>query len=298
MYYSKRSWLLIKNLVLAILVALFCAPILGAQNNAQEPRMQFMVGSGLLINAIPTQNSADINLQGVVPKIPLKVYETLDLQLQAEFLYRFKTWFHAGASFQQSFILMPSVAIEDNLRRSSSTNDYTANYYMISNIRLSSFIPKIAIDLLPKATDEHLFLEAGLNVNYVFFKTDFLTETDGPDSEWDNFVGSGAETYKRNGWNLGWQMGARWVDYFSEHWGYSLYFTYQPYTFKPTHMQLTKYTLNGQDLTSTLNARQREYNFGNPEADNPTNPNAPTELAEESYSFRTFILGISVNYRF
>lgn len=282
---------------LGFVLSMLCAPSLGAQT--QQHKFQLMLGTGLSFNAIPNQSSADIALQGVIPKMPLEVFETLDLQFELRAQYAFAKWLYAGLSFQQSIILLPSKDINENRRHSFTMLDgSTADFYVTNNIKFTTIRPGIAIDILPNNDDENLFLEVGLNLTYTSFKPRFLTEIEVADEYWNNFVGSGTEIYKRNGWALSWQMDMRWVDYFSENWGYSLYFNYQPLTFRPQKMELTMYELNGEELTNTLTTRQRAYNFGNPESDNPQNPNAPTELTEEKYVFRGFVLGFGVNYRF
>lgn len=268
--------------------------------NAQEGIPKYMVefSTCMKVTSIPKQVIPDFTSIGKIPKEELSLYATFDLQLQGSFQYEIKPWLYAGVSMQHSFTLYRSLAIEENRRYSYMYDDGRADFYFVNDYRFTSVSPVISINILPKKNLEKLFFDFTLSATYVTLKTEFLTVIDEPLEVYYNFFGSGTEVYKRSGLQLSWQLGARWVDYFTEHWGYSVYLNYQPLTYRPKSMQLVTYELNGTDLTNTLTTREREYNFGNAEKDNPNNPNAPAELSTEEYRFRSFLFGVGINYRF
>lgn len=151
----------------------------------------------------------------------------------------------------------------------------------------------IGYDVLPKQPDEDLLISFGggvcFNRNVNRFVYDGLTPP---------FTDLGAEKFVRKGTSFIWSGSLRWVDYFSTHWGYSVFAEYSATRVEPSKMTMTEFHVNGVDELNTLTTRQKEYEFGDVAGDEPTNKNKPKILPKEYYEYAFFTIGVGVHYRF
>jgi hypothetical protein len=154
----------------------------------------------------------------------------------------------------------------------------------------------LGYDFLPKKPDEDLILLVSGGGVYHRYVTGHKSYPNGEPTT--PFQDVGEERFVRKGFALSWGLQLRWTDYFSAHWGYSVFGEYNGMRVEPTKMSMTRFLVNSQDQLGTLTTRQREYVFGNAANDNPANNNIPKVLPAEFYDYRFYTIGVGVNYRF
>jgi hypothetical protein len=154
----------------------------------------------------------------------------------------------------------------------------------------------LGYDFLPKKPDEDLMLLVSGGGVYHRYVTGHKSYPNGEPTT--PFQEVGEERFVRKGFALSWGLQLRWTDYFSAHWGYSVFGEYNGMRVEPTKMRMTRFLVNSQDQLGTLTTREREYVFGNTANDNPADSTIPKVLPTEFYDYRFYTIGVGVNYRF